>query len=149
MITMFVFAPYYFVVTGAIVISGEISGVACQVSIEQVLNTLSAVRNMRPISCLVLQVMGKVSRGLVCTQLFLSFILGFGCSAIRWHGSLKGIESYTGRTQPLWSMPCPRNVSACCIADINGDDRCVCIITVVAYMQAVTRLGNVCIINHK
>ena len=30
-------------------------------------------------------------------------------------------ESDIGRVAPVWSVTCPKNVTSCCIADIDGD----------------------------
>ncbi|CAM9360626.1 unnamed protein product, partial [Ectocarpus sp. 8 AP-2014] len=51
-----------------------------------------------------------------CTEEGVCHIFNIRPADLKWDP-----ESDTGRVNPVWSVPCPKNVTSCCIADIDGD----------------------------
>ncbi|CAM9238514.1 unnamed protein product [Ectocarpus sp. 8 AP-2014] len=53
---------------------------------------------------------------IACTEEGVCHIFNIRPADLKWDP-----ESDTGRVDPVWSVPCPKNVTSCCIADIDGD----------------------------
>eukprot|EP00903_Cladosiphon_okamuranus_P011768 g11062.t1 len=53
---------------------------------------------------------------IACTEEGVCHIFNVRPSDVKWD-----TESDIGRVAPVWSVTCPRNVTSCCIADIDGD----------------------------
>ncbi|CAB1099680.1 unnamed protein product [Ectocarpus sp. CCAP 1310/34] len=53
---------------------------------------------------------------IACTEEGVCHIFNIRPADLKWDP-----ESDTGRVNPVWSVPCPKNVTSCCIADIDGD----------------------------
>ncbi|CAM9136944.1 unnamed protein product [Scytosiphon promiscuus] len=53
---------------------------------------------------------------IACTEEGVCHIFNIRPADVKWDQ-----ESDTGRVDPVWSVTCPKNVTSCCIADIDGD----------------------------
>ncbi|CAM9200039.1 unnamed protein product [Ectocarpus fasciculatus] len=53
---------------------------------------------------------------IACTEEGVCHIFNIRPADLKWDP-----ESDTGRVDPVWSVPCPKNVTSCCMADIDGD----------------------------